>query len=423
MFPPLPAWSKFLAQAALAQSTGPSASTIFYLTLLFIFLTAIITAVATKNARDKCLKFFNHYHVTLERTRGQTSWGSLRVFSTGVEIVYDNPYVDHRGRRKTSYLVYQQELEQQLLSVLRYHDELEPGHQKLRLKQVHRTFNPGPVRRFGRSIRNFVNTLRDAFNAAIGAVVGQYQRMNPGSMIIGTQSQSVTQIGQTLLGRFANAYEPLLEQYIGRPVILDVADPINPNNATVQYAGYLADYTQQFIAVFNVEHKTADEVVLSLPEQEWGDPLPPLPAPPPPGAPAPVLPAPLKVEHELAVRVDGPRVKVMNTRHQPVVVRRLERQGFQPLELGMVVPPNGSLDLPARDARGGRLFIEIVKCLDVVAPRKFATVRHAGELTDRRGLADELHLARLPLVPLILGKHSGNGHPPPDPRSARADAD
>ena len=35
---------------------------------------------------------------------------------------------------------------------------------------------------------------------------------------------------KTLLGRFANAYEPLLEQYVGRPVILDVADPINPNN-------------------------------------------------------------------------------------------------------------------------------------------------------------------------------------------------
>src|SRR5215210_8821210 len=96
---------------ALAQAAAPAASTIFYLTLLFIFLTAIITTVTTKNARDKCLKLFNHYHVTLERVRGQTSWGKLRVFSTGVEIVYDHPYVDHRGRRKTSYLIYQHELE------------------------------------------------------------------------------------------------------------------------------------------------------------------------------------------------------------------------------------------------------------------------------------------------------------------------
>jgi hypothetical protein len=393
----------------LAQATAPSASTLFYLTLLFIFLTAIVTTVLTKNARDKCLKFFHHYHVTLERLRGQTSWGRLRVFSSGVEIVYDHPYVDHRGRRKTSYLMYQQELDQQLLSVLRYHDELDTEHQKARLKQVHRTFNPGPLKRFARSVRNFVNTLRDAFNAAIGAMVGQYQRMNPSSMIIGSQGQSVTQIGQTLLGRFANAYEPLLEQYIGRAVILDVADPVNPNNATVQYAGYLADYTQQFIAVFNVEHRTAEEAALDLPDAEWGDPLPPLPVPPPPGAPAPALPPALKTEHDLAVRLDGPRVKIMNTRHEPVVVRRLERAGFEPLELGMIIPPSGTLDLPARDARGGRLFLEFVRCLDVVAPRKYATVRHAGELSDRRGLVDELHLARLPLVPLILGKNGGNG--------------
>ena len=410
MVPAPPTILSLLAQATPPAQAGPSASTIFYLTLLFIFLTAIITAVATKWTRDKCLKLFDRYHVTLERTRGQTSWGKLRVFSTGLEIVYDHPYVDHRGRKKTSYLVYQQEMDQHLLTVLRYHDELDPERQKQRAAQVKKSFNPGPARRFGRSVRNFVNTLRDAFNAAIGAVVGQYQRMNPGSMIVGTQSQSVTQIGQTLLGKLANAYEPLLEQYIGRAVILDVVDPINPNNATVQYAGYLADYTQNFIAVFNVEHRATQTVEVPLPEQEWGDPLPPLPNPPPPGAPAPVLPAPLNVEHDLAIRLDGPRVKVMNTRHDPVVVHRMERPGFQPHKMGMVIPPGGTLDLPARDARGGKLVCEIVRCLDVVAPRKFATVRHAGELSDRRGLVDELHLARLPLVPLILGKNGGNGH-------------
>jgi len=409
-----------LAPIILAQNppapAGPSAATVFYVTLLLIFLTGSVTTVITKWARDKCLKFFHHYHVTLERTRGQTSWGKLKVFSSGIEIVYDHPYVDHRGRKKTSYMIYQQELEQQMLSLLRYHDELDETHQKARVKQVQGTFNPGPVKRFRRGVRNFINTLRDAFNAAIGAVVGQYQRMNPANAVLSTQGQNVTAIGQTLLGRFANAYEPLLEQYVGRSVILDVVDPLNPNNATVQYAGYLADYTQQFIALFNVEHKTAEEIVLTLPEQEWGEPLPPLPGPPPPGATAFQLPPALKAEHDLAVRLDGPRVKVMNTRHEPVVVRRLEREGFEPLELGMVIPSNGTLDLPARDARGGKLFIEIIRCLDVVAPRKFATVRHAGELHERRGLVDELHLNRLPLVPLVLGRDDGNEHAREDAR-------
>src|SRR5436190_21610206 len=134
----------FLAPSpAQAATSGPSGATIFYLTLLFIFLTAAITTVFTKWARDKCLKFFNHYHVTLERVRGQTTWGKLKVFSSGVEVVYDHPYVDHRGRKKNSYLIYQQELEQQVLSVFRYHGELSEADQRARVKQVKNTFNPG----------------------------------------------------------------------------------------------------------------------------------------------------------------------------------------------------------------------------------------------------------------------------------------
>jgi hypothetical protein len=394
-----------LAQTPVTSSGGPSASTIFLITLIFIFVTAMITTVLTKWSRDKCLKFFHRYHVTLERTRGQTIWGLLKVFSSGIEIVYDHPYIDHRGRRKTSFMIYQQELEQQMLSLLRYHDELDPKAQQRRVQQVRSTFNPGPMKRMWRGIRNFVNTLRDAFNTAIGAAVGQYQRMNPTGAVIGTQAGSVTQLGQTLLGKFANAFEPLLEQYIGQPVILDVADPINPNNATVQYAGYLADYTQSFIAIFNIEHATGQEVWLTLPDVEYSDPLPPLPPAPPVGAPPPVLPPATRVEHDLAVRVDGYRVKIQNTRSEAVVVRRLERPGFEPLELGMVIPPNGTLDLPARDARGGKLFCEIIRCLDVVAPRKFATVRHAGELVERRGFVDEIEhtFDRLPLVPKLFG--------------------
>jgi hypothetical protein len=385
----------------LAQTTGPDASTVFYLSLLFIFVTAIVTAVLTKWARDKCLKLFHGYHVTVERNRGQTTWGKLKVFSSGIEITYDQPYIDTRGQRKTSYMVYGQEVEQNVLSILRYHDELEEEAQKARKKQVHRTFNPGPLKRLWRGIRNFVNTLRDAFSAAIGAAVGQFQKMNPAAALA-TQGQNVTQIGSALLARFANAYEPLLEQYIGQPVILDVADPINPNHATQQYAGYLADYTQGFVAIFNVNHTTAEDVCITLPDVERGDPLPPLPAPPAAGAPPIALPPPVKVEHCIAVRIDGARFRLHNTGHEPIVVRRLEREGFEPYLFGMTIPPNGTLDLPARDAKGGKLFIEIIRCLDVIAPRRFATIRHAGELVERRGLMDELALDQYLVSPRLL---------------------
>jgi hypothetical protein len=125
--------------------------------------------------------------------------------------------------------------------------------------------------------------------------------------------------------------------------------------------------------------------------------------------PLPPLPPPEKVEHELAIRLDGLRMKVQNTRHDPVIVQRLERDGFEPVEFGNVVPPMATFDLPARDARGGRLIVELVRMLDVVCPRKFATIRHAGELVERRGFVDELHLRQLPLVPKVFGKLRNGG--------------
>lgn len=385
----------------LAQTT-PNAATIFYLSLLVIFLAGVITTIITKWMRDKCLTIFHGYHVTLEGLRGSTDWGRFKAMSSGIELVYDHPYTDTHGRKKTSLLIYGAEIEPRVLTLFRYHDELTPEQQKARLRQVDRTFNPSLRRRLARGVRNTLNTLRDAFATAISAAVGQAQRMNPGSVVLSTQANQVTQIGQTILGKVAaNAYEPLLEQYIGQPVILEVADPLNPNNFTQQYAGYLADYTQQFIAVLNVEHTTAQWIELTLPDVEQGEPLSPLPPPPPVGGTTPVLPTPAKLENEIAIRIDGKRFRLHNTRAECVVVRRLEREGYEPLEIGAVVPPNGFLSLPARDARGAKVFIELIRCIDVIAPRKYATVRHAGELVERPGLIEDLGLDHLPLVPSI----------------------
>jgi hypothetical protein len=382
----------FVAPLAAAASS----SNVFLYTIIFIFLTGIITTVITKWAKDKCLKFFNRYHITLERTQCQTTWGTFWVFSSGVEIIYDHPYVDIRGRKKTSHMLYQADVDAQLLTLFRYHNELTAEAQQRRLQQVQRTFNPGAFHRFFRKIRNFINTLRDAFNNALGAVVGQYQKMNPSSAVLSTQSGQVTQIGQTLLDKFGNAYEPLLEQYIGQPVILEILDPANPSNVINEFTGYLADYTQNYVAVFNVEHGVVEKFELALPDVDDAPEAPPVagatPAPAPP-------PAQVKEENGLGVTIDGPRFKIRNLRGECVVIRQLARQGFEPVNFGAVLPPNGVLDLHTRDARNGTLVIERVQCLDVVAPRKFATVRHAGVLLPRPTLVDEFSISQLPQVP------------------------
>lgn len=380
-------------------STGPSAATIFYLTLLFIFLTAIVTTLVTRYSRDKCLKLFQRYHITLTRFRGQTVWGEVKVFASGLEVLYDHPYTDLRGHRKTSQLYYQTDLDTQVLCLCRFHDELDEQQKLARQLQIRKTFNPGPLRRNLRRVRNLINALRDGFNAAFGAVVAQASRANPSSAILSTQANSVTQIGQTLLNKFGNAFEPLLEQYIGREVILDLNDPLNPNNATIQFSGYLADYTQQWVALFNAKHAVCDSFRLELPPFDpLGSypPLPPLPPPPPPNAPPPLLPPALKTEHGFEIRIDARRLKILNTRLTPMIVRRLERPHLEPVEFGTTVPPNATFDLNLRDAHLGTLIIDLTNTVDILAPRKYAIVRHAGTFTPRPNLIDELSLDQLP---------------------------
>jgi hypothetical protein len=114
------------------------------------------------------------------------------------------------------------------------------------------------------------------------------------------------------------------------------------------------------------------------------------------------LPRPLKTENELAVRIDGVRFKIMNTRHEPIVVPKLHREGFHDFTMGLIIPPNGMLDLRAKDSRGGALTIQVVRCMEGVAPRRCSTVRHAGELVDRPELLVDLHIERLPLVPMLF---------------------
>ena len=71
---------------------------------------------------------------------------------------------------------------------------------------------------------NFLNVIRDAVINALGLVIGRFA----GAGMTGalkTQSGRISEVGGTLLGMMANAYEPLLERHIGKPVILEVMYP------------------------------------------------------------------------------------------------------------------------------------------------------------------------------------------------------
>ena len=66
-----------------------------------------------------------------------------------------------------------------------------------------------------------------------------------------------------MLGAAANAYEPILERHIGKRVVLELK-AAGENASPIELPGYLVEYSEKYVAVFNVEHEPLEDVRLEL---------------------------------------------------------------------------------------------------------------------------------------------------------------
>jgi len=261
------ACSVALGQDAAAPAEKPGfwsgfLNSTFGLVLLFIFIPVIITTFIAARQRDRCLKTFHGFHITVVTTAGRTLWGRLRVFSKGIVIHYRSP-IESEGRPvHTSYMMYEPDMEN-VRAVFRFHDQLDKANKKRRTRQVRRLAYPGLFLRLWRRTRNLINTLRDALNKAIGAILGQAQRARPGSKMLKAGGKEIGGVGATLLGRVANAYEPLLESHIGTPVVLEVTGP--GEGEKTEYGGQLGEYSAGYLMVLDIDAEIEEATVVGGP--------------------------------------------------------------------------------------------------------------------------------------------------------------
>ncbi len=354
-----------LAQAAAPVAAPPAESgwnlgfdSLFWLTLLFVFLTAIISAVVRLRQKDKCLKLFHDYHVSYLNVAGRATWGDLYVHAQGLELMFDAPYTTSRGMIKNGAMVYQHELGN-CLALCRVTLGLTDEECRTRDKQVRRTFNPNLLRRTWRWIRNLFNTIKDAFSKAFSAFIGQVAKLNPTSRVMTSQQGSVTEIGNTLLNTVGNAYEPMLERHIGKPVILELASPADPAKKIIELPGYLVDYSDKFVAIFNVEQTPLEEIELEL-----------------------------TASHEqpgLKVTVEDKSVTVTCTGFAAVVVERLECCE-RISDLAVTLTNGTSVGLPRTPGNPVKLKLKRTRQIDIVCPRNQGQVRFAScdPKTERR---------------------------------------
>lgn len=366
----LPGLGNLLAQAAPELTPGQPASdsTLFTstpiwqillenalaLTILFIFLTALVTIILSQRRRDKCLKYFHEHHVTYLTLAGKCIWGDLVVLSKGLEVVFDAPYRTARGFYKTSVLLYETDIAQNL-AIFRYAASLDPRQARMRERQIHATFNPNIFRRTTRRIRNILNMLRDAFSKALSALIGAWAQTSK-TTIVTTQKAGIEQIGQTILGVAGNAYEPLLERHIGKPVVLQLQSPASEDKAPIELPGFLADYSDTHVAVFNVKHIATQTLTLNVDADVTG------------------------AGYEVAWK---PNVVRIAAKGSELLIIRSFKTKSRDRKPDLVLSHGCAVELPHDQSDSVTLEIELSQRLDVVCPRSQAIVYFGGQLDDQ----------------------------------------
>ncbi|MHC4273827.1 MAG: hypothetical protein ACYSUR_09180 [Planctomycetota bacterium] len=357
----------FLGQDDGAASGGWfGLSDVFWLTILVVFVLGIAAAFVRLLQKDKCLKLLDDYHVTYLAGGRRTIWGDLRVAGGGLELVYDAPYRTRRGLDKSTSLIFADELNA-CVAVCRTVHGLTEKERRNRQRQIRRSFRPGLLRRLARWLRNVINTMRDAFVKSLSLLTGQVAKARPVGGAVGSQKGQVDELGATLVGTVGNAYEQLLERHIGRPVVVELAHPAGGDHPPVELPGYLVDYSDRFVAVFNVEQEPQDAFELRVTEP---------------------------VQRE-GVKVDraGDKLELTCDGEDALILRRMTFGGAV-TDLAVTLVPGTSIQLTVPAGEPAVLHRERTRHIDIVCPRTTARVRHgsdaAGSRREWSGVAPEV---------------------------------
>lgn len=223
----------------------------FLITVIFIVLATFIGAFIRGRHRDKCLKDFSGSPVRIKTVGGKDIWGVLSVEATGLELLYPSPCRDQDGHIETSYILYKNEYPN-IATIFRFFDELDNKSKRSREKELSKTYKPKGMKRLNRRIRNMFNTVKDSLMEILNLFIGQAKRTSIGGSVIGSQDKYLKQIGSEVKGTLLTSYEPLLEKYVGRKVVLH----LKYGDTAHEHHGILKEYTANFIEIMDVQIKS-----------------------------------------------------------------------------------------------------------------------------------------------------------------------
>lgn len=233
----------------------------FWLPMVLLFFGATIAAIAARRKRDRCLKYFNREAVIILMQSGKWIWGRFIAYPKAMELVFDKPEKDESGHIKASYVLYSPEVDG-IKKIIQ--PPPKPGtkeHDRWQ-KEIKRIANPSVFRRLRRWFWNVFNTLRDAISQSLSMVIGSMKKATPMGKVSGADKRA-GEIGNTLLGTVPNSYEPVLEKYLSKQVIVEMLE----DGEVVEFAGLLQEYSGKYLLLRNVAFQPDVDIGTPLPDR------------------------------------------------------------------------------------------------------------------------------------------------------------
>jgi hypothetical protein len=326
------------------------------LTILLIFITAILAALIKSRKRDRVLKSFNGYQVTAVLKDGRRIYGRFVVYPNGVEFDYSLPCNDPSGHVESSFILHQNEFVA-VRAFLRLRDRLTPEMLAKRQREVLRYVSPTIFRRIWRFAVIQFAILRDAILQAFSILVGAASRTASTASRFGsvlrTQDKQITQIGSTVMGAITLTNDPILESLFGRSCVVEVKE----GDAWREIPCYLKEYSADWLELLRASWPLQETIRLKPAQTEAA-----------------------AGSFKITLRRDKDDLVLENGEGNNVEVLRV-KVGKETKDLARLeVRPGQQQHLPVSAREDEEVVLELLylEPADIVVPRGETIVRHRG---------------------------------------------
>lgn len=230
---------------------------IFLLTLGIIFLGALFSNVLKWRNKDRVLKDLQNFHSTFEMQDAKKIWGKTHIYSNGMELLFSREAQNSAGDPVSSYIFYNEDIDN-IRAIYRNHSELSQENQKRRNDEISAVSNPNFLAISSRRLRIIFNMFNDAIGEAFSVFLSRMKGGAMGSSILTTQGDYLKKLGTTALSAVGNTYDPIMERYINRRVVVSLDDDVRKD----EFCGFLKEYSSAWLSIVDCKITHSHNIAL-----------------------------------------------------------------------------------------------------------------------------------------------------------------